>query len=190
MTWHVSPRYGIRPDSNAKLIPDDPGLRLDQYMAGGSGTTSYLLGRSLRHEVPRAHWINSESPGDIWLIVEISDMPVLTGEDESAFKGFPWNVCFYAACAGFQSEDFWHELRSNGCAPPWEPWFIWDAMHGGHAAPVFQFDCDTEEVAISGAQQVVPWVEDNFMRLAVVPVNKIGSNSWDFMRGELVSRPR
>ena len=189
MTWRVSTRYGIMPDSNARLIPEDPLLKLEEYLAGGEGTTTYFIGRPLKHAVPRSWWTKPESPGAIYLCIEISLMPAITGEEESAFKGFPWNVCFYAACAGFQSEAFWKELRSNGCEPPWEPWFAWDARHGGHSAPLFELDADTEEVALRGAQMVVPWVEDNFHRLAMLPMNRIGSTGYDFMRGDLVSRP-
>lgn len=189
MSWRVSSHYGITPDSNAPKIPRDPTLVLESYLAGGSGTETFLLTRPLKHRVPRSWWLTTEDPGPIYLAVEISDMSEITGEEVEAFKGFPWNVCFYAACAGFQSEGFWDELRSNGCKPPWEPWFVSDAMHDGHSAPVFQLDADTEEVAKEAAQMVVPWVEKNFMQLMRVPINKIGSHGFDWLRGELVSRP-
>ena len=189
MSWRVSSHYGRVPDSNARKIPEDPGLRLETYLSGGSGSELFVLGRPLKVEVPRTWWSGPDSPGPIYMAVEISDMPEVTGEEIEAFRGYPWNVCYYVACAGFQSEGFWQELRSNGCKPPWEPWFVTDAVHGGHSAPVFQIDADTEEIAKEAAQLVVPWVEDNLLRLLEVPINKIGSHGFDWLRGDLVSRP-
>ena len=189
MTWRVSSHYRATPDSNAPVVPVGDGLRLESYMSGGSGTEILIGTRPLTVEVPRQWWNDTVSPGPIYMAVEISDMPVITGEEVEEFKGFPWNVCYYVACAGFQSEGFWQELRSNGCKPPWEPWFVTDAVHGGRSAPVFQLDADTEEVARDSAHRVAPWVENNLYRLMKVAVNRIGSHGWDWLRGDLVTRP-
>jgi hypothetical protein len=165
-----------------------PRLRLQAYLNGGAGTDAFLLGGPLDVEVPRQWWRGATSPGRVYLAVEVSEMPVITGEEVEEFQGFPWNVCFYVACAGFQTEGFWKELRSNGGAPPWEPWFVWDAMHGGHSAPLFQLDADTEEVAVAAAKMLPPFIEDNFTKLMAVPINRIGSHGFDWLRGDLVMR--
>lgn len=190
MTWRIPRRYGPGPSSNRREIPEDPTLVLTPYLASGGGTESFLLDRPLRHRVPRQWWNGDRDPGSIYVIAEVTDMPVITGEDPEDFKGFPFNVCFYAGCVGFQTEAFFDDLRASGCEPPWEPWFMWGAMHGGHSTPVFQLDTDTEDAAKVAAQATVPWVEDHFMRLMRVPVNRMGSHGWDWLRGDLVSRPR
>jgi len=189
MSLRISSRYMIKPDLNGPQVPRDPLLRLQPYLHGGCGTEQFVIGRPLKVSVPRQWWNRGEPPSPVQLAIEISDMPEITGEEVEAFKGFPWNVCFYVACSSFQSEDFFEELRSNGCAPPWDPWFVTDAVHGGRSAPLFQFDTATEDEAKLHAQAAVPWLEQKFPDLMKVPINRIGSHGWDWLRGDLVSRP-
>jgi hypothetical protein len=158
-----------------------------------SGSTWFCLDTPLLAEVPKEYWKGAD-PGPVWAGVEICSMPVITGEPEEDFHGTPWNVCVYTACLGYQKEGFMaevrdHARRADGSVGDLAPWFVWDARSSGHHAPIFQASFSDEESAEDFVMELPGFLAAKVTDLLECPVNAMGSNGWDWLRGDLVSRP-